>query len=335
MARLRFASLALLLPVLAACPDESSTPTPDTAWKQAFDAESTGWLLSVWGPSPTELFATGGSPDAGVVMHFDGSSWAPLDLPPGTPLISWSYGFAADDVTFVGDAGTILHYDGASFEAQPSSTTENLWGTWGASPSDLWAVGGSGRTGGVPTLLHYDGAAWTTVPLPTLQKANVNALFKVWGTDATNVYAVGQRGTVLHYDGTQWNEELVGASDDLISLWGTDASHVYAVGGRGNAIVSRFDGKEWRTQSLAPLSALNGVFMRTPGVVHVVGISGTIATIDGETLTTIERESFDTSLDLHATFAVDGTLYAVGGSLASTQPPYRGIALRRELTAEE
>ena len=30
-------------------------------------------------------------------------------------------------------------------------------------------------------------------------------LFAVSGTTASDVYAVGQQGTILHYDGTQWS----------------------------------------------------------------------------------------------------------------------------------
>lgn len=337
--RLR-ASLSLLLSIaaltLTGCPPESTEgPSADTTWREAFDAKETGWLMNAWGPSSSDLYAVGGAPDKGVVMRFDGTTWAPLALPEGTPLLSWGYGFSPADITFVGNEGTILRYDGKAFAQVPSGTTENLWGVWGASPDDLWAVGGSGQKDGVATLVHYDGAVWAPVALAPFEKANVNALFKVWGTSATNVYVVGQRGTVLHRDETGWKEELVGASDDLISVWGTDPSHVYAVGGRGNGIVSRFDGKEWRTESLAPLPGLNGVFTRAPGVVHAVGITGTIAVIDGDSLAVVKTETWETTLDLHATFGVDGRLFAVGGSLASTKPPHEGLALTRELLPEE
>lgn len=329
-------ALAASTAVLTGCPQESTDPPAvDTTWREAFDARETGWLLNAWGPSASDVYAVGGAPSAGVMMHFDGKTWSPVELPAGTPLLAWGYGFSASDITFVGDAGTILHFDGATFTPQSSGTTEDLWGVWGAAPDDLWAVGGSGQKGAVPTLLHFDGAGWSASVTPTLQKANVNAFFKVWGTSASNVYVVGQRGTVLHNDGASWKEELVGASDDLISLWGTDAQHVFAVGGRGNGIVSRFDGKEWRTQSLAPLPGLNGVFVRTPGVVHVVGITGTIAEIDGESLEVLSTSSWDTELDLHALFSSGDELFAVGGSLASTKPPHEGIALHRGLLPEE
>lgn len=332
------AAFAVLVPlataVLTGCPSETEAPA-DTTWHEAFDATQTGWLLNAWGPSGSDVYAVGGEPSAGKMMHFDGESWTPVALPNGTPLLAWGYGFSKSDITFVGDAGTILHFDGKGFTKEDAGTTEDLWGVWGSGPDDLWAVGGSGQKGAVPTIVHYDGAVWVAAQTPALQKANVNAFFKVWGTSKDNVYVVGQRGTVLHYDGSGWKEELVGASDDLISLWGTDASHVFAVGGRGNGLISRFDGKEWRTESLAPLPGLNGVFVRTPKVIHVVGITGTIADIDGETLEVVRESPWDTELDLHAVFSAGDQLFAVGGSLASTKPPYEGLALHRGLAPEE
>jgi hypothetical protein len=322
---------------LAGCPTETTTevPAPDTTWREAFDAQETGWLMNAWGSSAEDVYVVGGQPGSGALQHFDGEAWAPVALPAGTPLLSWGHGFSEADITLVGDAGTVLHFDGATLTQQPTDTTENLWGVWGATPDDLWAVGGSGRSDGVPTLIHFDGSAWTTVAIPTLQKANVHALFKVWGAGASDVFVVGQRGVVLRFDGASWREELVGASDDLIAVWGTDAQHVFAVGGRGNGIVSRFDGTTWLTRSLAPLPGLNGVFSRSPGVVHAVGITGTIARIDGDSLEVLEETPWDTLLDLHALFGVEDTLYAVGGSLASSKAPFEGIALKRQLAHEE
>lgn len=324
--------LRMALPMaLSAC----SGPAPDTAWRAAFDASSVGWLLDVSGPSGDDLYAVGGAPDAGVLRHFDGAAWSNVDLP-AVPLLNWVHSFGADDVTVVGSKGTALRWDGQTWTAQPTPTEQNLWGVWGASPGDLWAVGGDGSVGGAPVLLHFDGASWSEVAVPALQKGGVAAFFKVWGTSASNVWVVGHRGVVLHYDGAAWKEELVGASDDLISLWGTGPDHVVAVGGRGNGIVSHFDGKSWKTTSLAPLPGLNGVFLRTPGVVHVAGIMGTIARLDGATFTVLDQTQADAQLDLHAVFADDQDhLFAVGGSLGSSAPPRRGIALTRDLLPDE
>jgi hypothetical protein len=324
-------ALAGLL-LLVGCPQDPK------GWQPAFDADATGWLLSVWGPSGDAMFAVGGAPEAGVVMRFEGTAWAPVDLGRTVPLLNWAYGFGPNDVTVVGNGGTILHYDGSTWQTQTTTTTEDLWGVWGAAPDDLWAVGGRGRAEGQDTILHYDGATWTKVRTPDLSRPNVFAFFKVWGTSASDVYVVGQRGAVLHFDGSGWTEQLVGTSEDLISLWGTSDHQVIIVGGRNNGQVVRWDGTEWTRKSLAPLPGLNGVWMRDPGTAHVVGAGGTIATLDVATLEYVDASpvEVDPSLDFHAVFGnSQGKLTTVGGNFLQVAGPYRGIAYERDLEDDE
>lgn len=324
------AALALLLAI--AC-----GPSSGTAWQPAaFDASSFGWLLDTCGPSPDDLYAVGGTETAGAVMHFDGKTWSPLSLGVAVPLLNWCHAFSASDVTIVGNSGTVIHGDGNAWNVQATPTTQNLWGVWGASPSDLWSVGGDGLADGQATLLHWDGAQWSEVALPTLQKVGVDQLLKVWGTSASNVYVVGQRGVVLHFDGSAWQEELVGASDDLVSLWGTGPDRVVAVGGRSNGIVSVWDGSSWKTTSLAPTPGLNGVWMRTPDVAHIVGTYGTLGDLDLRTMIFTPAPP-PTSLDFHSIFGdASGRVHAVGGNLADANPPsYEGVAYERLLGTEE
>ena len=82
----------------------------------------------------------------------------------------------------------MVHYDGqaCSIAARPTERTLNA--IWGASPADLWAVGGGG------TIVHYDGAAWTTVPSGT-----TNDLQGVWGTQPRAVWVVGDGGVILRH----------------------------------------------------------------------------------------------------------------------------------------
>jgi hypothetical protein len=316
--------------ILSGCAAEPSE------WEPAFDAREIGWLMSVWAPSDGTRLAVGGSPEVGLVVRFDGTSWERLAIGVEVPLLNWIHGFeAADEVVIVGNGGTVLRYDGTSFRRDETLTRENLWGVWGARPDALWAVGGSGRPTSEATLLFFDGVRWAPVDLPPLERADVHALFKVWGSAEDDVYAVGQRGVVLHYDGAEWREQQVGASDDLISLWGTGPNEVVAVGGRSNGIMARFDGTAWQTVRLGPLPGLNGVWMGQPGVAHAVGARGTALTIDTRTLTIIEDRSVLTSLDFHAVFGGRGRLHAVGGSLASSAPPFQGLAYTRRLGAHE
>jgi len=55
----------------------------------------------------------------------------------------------------VGMNGTLIHYDGQTWSDMGSGTTEYIWRVWGASGTDVFAVG----TG--TTILHYNGDTWT------------------------------------------------------------------------------------------------------------------------------------------------------------------------------
>lgn len=326
--------LGLAIVLTATACGNSDSPGPDLAWRDAFDAQQkkSSWLLSTWGSSAEDRYVVGGSPSAGVVMHSDGDDWTKLKVPGKPPLLNWVFGFKRNDVWMVGEKGTVLHFDGDDWLAHESPTEEALWGIWGASPKQLWAVGGSGRPGAEATLLRYENDTWAKVELPKFRRAGVRALFKVWGSGKDNVFAVGQNGVVLQYDGVSWTELLVGASDDLIAVWGTGPEDVVAVGGRGNGIVSHYDGKKWSTNVLRGLPGINGVWMQTPGVAHLAITKGRLAVLDVGAPDNIDVFEQETPLDFHGIFGTDRQLTAVGGNFeAVSEAALRGIAVERAL----
>ncbi len=329
--------MRLLLFILAlglvGCP----TSSVDTSWDASFDAMDSGWLLSVWGGAADDLYAVGGEPGRGRMTRFDGSGWTEQSLEPAVPLLNWVWGASATEVFVGGEGGTILHGSGSSFTVMPTPVNENIWGIWGSAADDVWAVGGDGFIDSEPFILHYDGVDWTLVDLMLpLTRAGVHAFFKVWGSAADDVYVVGQNGVLMHWDGVgPWQESGTGTGEDLIAIWGSDASHVLAVGGRGNGVVSRWDGSSWSTVNLSPMPGLNGVFMRNETTVHVVGVEGTLAVLDFETLEPRD-DSVATRLDFHAIFGDSaGRLHAVGGNFTQPMGPFEGIAYTRQMSDDE
>lgn len=305
----------------------------DTTWRTAFDAETIGWLYAAWGSSPDDVYVVGAKGEVleGVVMHYDGGQWRELELDLSIPLLQWVHGRSATDVTFVGARGTIVHWDGSAATLQSGVTSEPLWGVWGAASDDLWAVGGGGFTEDEPVLAHYDGATWSEVPV-ALETPNVHAFFKVWGSAADDVWVVGQRGVVLHYDGSAWTEVASGVAEDLISVWGTGADQVVMVGGRANGVALVGDASGLRPIEL-PVGAepLNGVWVRAGTRAHAVGAGGSHFEIDLESLEVRRVDEVPTLETLHGVFGVGNDLYAVGGNLFAGTPPFRGVALFRNI----
>ena len=58
----------------------------------------------------------------------------------------------------------------------------------------------------------------------------------IWGSTANNIFAVGDHGTILYYDGTSWAKLDSGVQDSLISTFGTLNPRVMVVGYDGNIL---------------------------------------------------------------------------------------------------
>jgi hypothetical protein len=52
----------------------------------------------------------------------------------------------------------------------------------------------------------------------------------VWGRKSNDVWAVGQNGTILHWDGTSWKSVVSGTIYDLDGIWGSATNDAWAVG---------------------------------------------------------------------------------------------------------
>ncbi len=135
-------SLFAAVVALVGCSD--GAPDPQLEWVQAVDMTD-GAILSFWGDRADGVFAAGGSMLAGggdgIVLRHDGEAWS--REPITAPTLWWVHGFGLDDVWAVGELGTILHFDGADWTTVETGGDYTLWGVWGASPQELWAVGGT------------------------------------------------------------------------------------------------------------------------------------------------------------------------------------------------
>ncbi len=307
---------------------EPTDTAPTTAWQIGLQVPSDrGALLSVWGPAPDEVYAVGGQQQSatastGILYKFDGATWQEQPLPPGTPMLHWIFGVDRDLWT-VGRDGTTMRREGDVWVTHATGTDTILWGVWGPLADLLWTVGGDGVDDD-PIMLRWDGAVWTSVPLPPTDKST--GLFKIWGTAADDVTAVGDRGLALHFDGADWTHHPSSDLADLISVWGRAPDEHLAVGGRANGRVARWDGITWTGETF-PVPGLSGIWMDPTGAATIVGMQGTIFELAPGSMELVKQDS-PTQLLLHAVFGfTDGPRFAVGGSLTGP-PPYVGTIVQ-------
>jgi hypothetical protein len=172
---------------------------------------------------------------------------------------------------------------------------------WGSSSTNIWTIGAfwDFRNGSY----HYDGNNWTQVPTGVSV-----ALWDIWGTGPSNVYAVGELGTVLRYNGAQWTTQSnIPTNESLNAIWGSSATDIFAVGDCGTVI--HFDGTSWTAQASGATQNLYGVWGFSGSSVYAVGALGTIVHYDGTSWT---PETSPTSLTLNDVAGAGNTVRAVG-----------------------
>ena len=313
------------------CSDGDGDGEP--AWTQVFDGDDLDRVVrSVWGSGPDAVYLVGGGLGGSrgpLLAHYDGSTWKEIasDAADAFWWVWGTYG-AGDqgDVFAVGEQGAIYRIRNGSAEAMTSPTNLTLFGVWGESPSDLWAVGGDALAQ-PPTavILRYDGANWTDETPDSSAVPIGGALNKVWGSSPNDVFAVGQNGTVLHYDGANWAVQQSGVEADkiiLTTVFGASANDVYAVGG-APARVLHYDGSAWSIVNTGiPASVLNGVSVAPDGEVLVVGNGGVKMRLrDGQWSDETEQPPF---ADLHAVWLdTSGVAYTVGGNFLAPRGSQR------------
>ncbi|MDM8560904.1 hypothetical protein [Candidatus Parabeggiatoa sp. HSG14] len=124
----------------------------------------------------------------------------------------------------------------------------------------------------------------------TMNSNTSSKLYGIWGSANNNVFTVGNNGTILHYDGNQWTTMSSGISFPLIEVWGSSSTDVFAVSDSGTII--HYDGNQWTTMNSGISSSLWGVWGSSSNNVFAVGNGGTIIHYDGNQWTHKNSSTF-------------------------------------------
>lgn len=192
-------------------------------------------LWSISGTSPQDIWTCGSS---GTLFHYDGAVWkkdsVPLSVPPDAEYSLWDiksavggnvfmigairqnnfsrttyYFFRRDDKWDIIDSFTL---DGGQTQAR-----FGVHGLWIDPEGGIYSFGSD--------IFRWIDSSWFKL------YGSPNALRKMAGSSKNNVFAVGDFGTVLHYNGSDWYEfkELKNPNLVYSSVW-SDGKEVYIVG---------------------------------------------------------------------------------------------------------
>ena len=103
------------------------------------------------------------------------------------------------------------------------SNTLDLYSIWYFSENDIWVTD-------YCSPIHWDGTTWTLYHLQNMG-LDVCAGFGIWGTSSSDIYFVGRKGSIVHYDGATFTKMETNTDVDLRDIDGTeDGSRIYTAG---------------------------------------------------------------------------------------------------------
>lgn len=294
-------------------------------------------LFGVTGTGGDDVFAVG---TGGVIVRWDGKTWSRSSVS-GRRLLRGLCDDPSSGLWVVGSGGTVLHRQDGVFREGPSPVTADL----SACAPGVLAVGAGGialraGSGGVQPLgsVAYpdltsvtslpDGHAWAVgldgqvvefrpdgqVVLTSV--ANGKDLYAVQATSGVSVWAVGEAGIAVRFNGSIWLPKDTGTTSSLYGFFATGASRGLAVGAGGTALV--LDAGAFAPVATGTPSDLFAVCLTSVDEGTVVGAGGTILRWAGGTFQSVPSP---TTRDLFAVVRdAAGREWAAGD----------GVLLRRE-----
>ena len=241
------------------------------AWDTMAVANGDEILYSLWGSSVHNIYATGVGKN---LLHYNGTSWGEVQTNASFTLNA-VWGTGSTDVFAVGGNGAAVHWDGlawSNIDIGEGLFPNTLWGT---STSDVYAMGVASGAG--HNAFHWDGFSWSPVEMNTIDGVrgvfgvgneviavgqvgmihrksgaeflpepggNIADLEAAWvSPDGSEAFAVGDLGTILHFENGNWTEMASGTTQNLRGLGGASTSALYAVGENGTVL--KYDGNNW------------------------------------------------------------------------------------------
>jgi photosystem II stability/assembly factor-like uncharacterized protein len=274
-----------------------------------------------------------------VLSVFDNYTFHSIDMLSATD--AWAVG--GGDIY---PSAPILHWDGIEWTALNNPTDYGLVGIDMLSADNGLAIGFTWRGGQWESgILRWDGITWTRIFTSTEQLRSVAMV------SADEGWIVGDKGTILQWNGSDWAQFTSPVSETLYSLSMVSPSEGWAVGEHGTILrwngsvwtvfptsdsdvhlfavdliaansgwavgtggrVLRWNGNIWEQLSSSTTADLYAVQMVSNSEAWFVGDGGTILHWDGNALTQIQSPVSMPLYDIALSSAESG--WIVGGGL--------------------
>ncbi|MGC9367887.1 MAG: hypothetical protein ACP5FK_12705, partial [bacterium] len=90
------------------------------------------------------------------------------------------------------------------------------------SENDIWIV--------AKLIYHWDGNEWVRYHLwyMDILDEDDGGVEYIWASSPANIFFVGRKGTIVHYDGSTFTKMESGTDSPIIDIWGIDENHIWA-----------------------------------------------------------------------------------------------------------
>ena len=252
---------------------------------EQMDSQSNEVVTGILGNSSADIYASTASTllDSGSVIHFDGNAgdtWEEIgNFDEGITDIASSGG----DIFALGSfSGKVWKYSGTTWtEAYSLGADTYPTGIWIADLDNFFIVSASGA------FFHCDRFGCGNLVFDGIP------LHGVWGRHSEDVYAVGDGGRLLHYDGMYVNQVSTGITSTLRGVSGNQ-DRTIAVGDGG--VVLQREQQDWHSLESSTTVDLTGVHAQSTGKAFAVGAEHTILYFDGSNWSSAHHEPGMTSL---------------------------------------
>jgi hypothetical protein len=196
-------------------PTTTTLTSSDGSTNDWADTKSDNWSFEGSGVTFTATVrpTNGDGTPTGTVTFMEGSTALGY-----APLTSWQATFETSSLSVGSHSFTAVYSGDDNFAASASD---------------------------VMTRIVYELSTTTFTFTPQQSPPQCGDLWDVWGSSRSDVFAVGEDGTILHYDGSVWSTQPSGTGSFLLGVYGTSSSDIWAVGGYGTIL--HYNGSAWST----------------------------------------------------------------------------------------
>ncbi|MBE0564349.1 MAG: hypothetical protein IH621_00175 [Krumholzibacteria bacterium] len=165
-----------------------------------------------------------GGAEETILYTYDGSDWDRVAAPEGL-VLGHMHCRDAESIWGIGRANNenwAARFNGATWQTYWVSSVDTV--------NDIWVA-----DDGQAHVACDHGTVYVNL-VPEIAASPERNLYGIWGVGATDVFAVGESGTIARKQGAVWAAMASGTDEHLRAVHGAGADHVVAVGDNGTVL---------------------------------------------------------------------------------------------------